>query len=438
MKKTVLCLLIILAVFTLMGKAPRYVFLFIGDGMSLPQRMLAEEFSRKTGKGPLCMNSFPYSAMTRTVSANSLTTDSAAAATAIACGVKTNNGRIGTDPANKKLYSVAEKSRDKGKKVGIITTVTLNHATPSGFYGHRKSRTEYYELALDLVASNFDFFGGGGIAKYNKKSPDIFALAEKNNYKVSRGKTGLAGMKKGDKNIFLASSDKSNMPYALDAESFIPTLADITEKAIELLENPNGFFIMVEGGLIDYAGHGNETAANLYETLAFDAAVKKAYAFYKKHPADTLILVTGDHETGGLTLGVAGGKFSPEVLAHQKCSAGAFKSKLDALQKAGSIKSFEDVKPLITKYCGFQFSGDSKKNPMILSGKDQQELAKAYASKKLHNALRLLVNKKAGTGWTTGSHTAVPVITTAVGNNAEKFSGLIENTDIANILKNLL
>ena len=176
MKKIVLCFLVVLAAVTLCGKTPKYVFLFIGDGMSLPQRMLAEEFSRKTGKGSLCINSLPYSAMTRTVSANSLTTDSAAAATAIACGVKTNNGRIGTDPANKKLYSVAEKSRDKGKKVGIITSVTLNHATPSGFYGHRKSRTEYYELALDLVASNFDFFGGGGIAQYDKKSPDIFIL----------------------------------------------------------------------------------------------------------------------------------------------------------------------------------------------------------------------------------------------------------------------
>ena len=243
---------------------------------------------------------------------------------------------------------------------------------------------------------------------------------------------------KGEKNIFLASSDKSNMPYAIDLSGNIPTLADITEKAIELLDDPKGFFLMVEGGLIDYAGHGNETAANLYETLAFDEAVRKAYAFYKKHPAETLIIVTGDHETGGLTLGVAGGKFSPEVLAHQKCSAGAFKSKLDALQKAGKIKSFEDVKALITQYCGFQFTRDSRKNPMILSKKEQQELAKAYESKKLHNILRLLVNRKAGTGWTTGSHTAIPVITTAVGNNAEKFSGLIENTDIADILKNLL
>lgn len=438
MKKVFLIFLFAFTVFSLCGKSPKYVILFIGDGMAVPQRLLAEEFSRKTGNGSLLMNSFPFHATTRTVSANSLTTDSAAAATAIACGVKTCNGMIGMDAQKKKLYSVAEMARDKGKKVGIITTVTLNHATPSGFFGHRKSRTEYYELGLDLISSRFDFFGGGGLNSFNKLSPDLYTLAKKNNYRISKGKNGLSQMKKGAKNIFLASSEKSNMPYAIDLDKTIPTLADITEKAMELLENPAGFFLMVEGGLIDYAGHNNEAAVNLREVLALDAAVKKAYEFYKKHPSETLILVTGDHETGGLTLGVKGKKFNPAVLGGQKNSTGVFSSYLRALQKAGKIKSFEDVKPYITEKFGLLFQSGNPKDPLLLSGSEQETLAKAYRKNQLASALRILMNKKAGVAWTTPSHTAVPVLTTGTGKGAENFTGFIENTFIANKLKELL
>ncbi|MBR2364806.1 MAG: alkaline phosphatase, partial [Lentisphaeria bacterium] len=428
MKKSFSFLLLLLAVFSLYGSTPKYIFLFIGDGMALPQRLLAEELSRKTGKGRLLMNSFPFHATTRTVSANSLTTDSAAAATAIACGVKTDNKRIGTDPQNNKLYSVAEMARDKGRKVGIITTVTLNHATPAGFYGHRKSRTQYYDLASDLLASRFDFFGGGGIAEHNKRSPGIFELAEKNDYRIFRGRKGLAEMTKEGRKIFFASSEKSNMPYAMDLDSNTPALADITEKAIEVLDNPNGFFLMVEGGLIDYAGHGNEAGANAREVIALDHAVRKAYKFYEKHPSETLIIVTGDHETGGLTLGVTGKKFTPEVLANQKCSAGKFREYLNKMQQTKKDLSFEEIKVLITEKFGFVFSSGNKKDPMLVNEKELKELQEGFAKKKLHNAIRILQNRKAGVNWSTGSHTALPVLTTAVGCNAEKFSGFIENT----------
>ena len=440
MKKFILVFLFVLSLFSLSGKtpSPRYIILFIGDGMALPQRLLAEEFSRKTEKKPLLMNSFPYHATTHTVSANSLTTDSAASATAIACGVKTNNGRIGTDPKNNKLVSAAEMARDKGKKVGIITTVTLNHATPSGFYGHRKSRTEYYELGLDLVSSRFDFFGGGGLHSFNKLSPDLFTLAKQNNYVISRGRNALDSMKKENKNIFLASSEKSNMPYAIDLSGNIPTLAEITEKAIQLLDNPKGFFLMVEGGLIDYAGHSNEAATNMREVLALDAAVKKAYEFYQKHPEETLILVTGDHETGGLTLGVKGKKFDPLVLAQQKSSSGVFKSRFTALKKEGKIKSFEDAKAIVTEYFGLLFQSKNPKEILLVTPAEQKAMEQAFHQGKLPSFLHNLMNQKAGLGWSTTSHTAIPVLTTATGKGAENFTGFIENTFIAEKIKELL
>ena len=141
--------------------AVKYVFLFIGDGMSVPQRMMTEEFSREVNGGGLYINSMPFQAITTTRAFDSFITDSAASGTAIACGTKTRNGRLGVDADGKKLVSVAEVARDSGKKVGIITSVTLNHATPAAFYAHNDNRGNAYEIALDMLESGFDFFGGG-------------------------------------------------------------------------------------------------------------------------------------------------------------------------------------------------------------------------------------------------------------------------------------
>ena len=155
---------------SLFADAPKYVFLFIGDGMAVTQRHAAEEFSKKIGRGPLAINSLPCKGLTTTRSANSLVTDSAAAATAIACGEKTKNYTIGRNAEGKNVYSSAVAAKEAGKKVGIISTVTLTHATPAGFYAHRAARGEMYGIAIDLVHSGFDFFAGGGLdGKYKDK-----------------------------------------------------------------------------------------------------------------------------------------------------------------------------------------------------------------------------------------------------------------------------
>ena len=418
---------------------PKYVFLFIGDGMATPQRMIGEEFSRRIGRGRLAINTLPYHGTTRTASANALITDSAAAATAIACGEKTNNGMIGMNPKREKLVSVAEFAHARSKKVGIITSVTLNHATPSGFYGHRKSRGEYFNLGCDLVNSNFEFFGGGGIAKYAQGGQDVYVMAEKNGYKVVTGKAGMASLRPGEKAICLAKSKDGAMPYALDMDNETPTLAQITGKAIEMLDNPNGFFIMVEGGAIDWAGHANESAANLFDVLALDDAVKVALKFYEAHPEETLIIVTGDHETGAMTMGFAGSGYNLklELLTNQKCSIGVFNSKLQAAKKAKADFNFEDAKKLMSENFGFKFTG-SASDPMFIKPAELQMLEKAYNSGKLHNACRIVMNNKAGIGWNSGNHTALPVLTTSIGCGAEKFTGFFENTDISKRLKSIL
>ena len=159
--------------FAASAATPRNIILFIGDGMATPQRMTADEFARKTGRPELVMNRLPFQATTRTCSANSLVTDSAAAATAIACGEKTYNGAVGVNARTNLVFSSACAAKDSGRKVGIVTSVTINHATPAGFYGHRKSRGEGYGLGLDLLASGFDYFAGGGLDGHNdKKNPE--------------------------------------------------------------------------------------------------------------------------------------------------------------------------------------------------------------------------------------------------------------------------
>ena len=444
MKKLILFLLLLSAV-VLYGRNPKYVFLFIGDGMATPQRMVADEFSRKIGRGQLVINTLPSHATTRTSSSSSLVTDSAAAATAIACGEKTKNGRIGMDHDGKrKLESVAYVAKKNGKKVGIVTSVTINHATPAGFYSNRPSRSQYYAIGLDLINSGFDYFGGGGVAKNNdKKAPeykgDIYKLAEKAGFKVVSTKEELLALKKGCGKV-LARGSEGYLPYSIDKKTSVATLAEFTAKGIELLDNSKGFFMMVEGGAIDSFGHANDAAGNLHEVLAFDDAVKVAVKFAEKHPQETLIVVTGDHETGGMTMGFAGTGYAMymERLIYQKCSISTFAEKIRTARKADKNFSFEDAQKMLTKDFGFKFSGNIKKDPLVLTVKEIKILKDGFNEGKLPQSARIVMNGKAGIGWTTGSHTALPVLTTSKGAKAEIFTGFIDNTDIAKKLKTVL
>ncbi|MBR4675702.1 MAG: alkaline phosphatase [Victivallales bacterium] len=445
MKKRLFFLLLGLVLLT-QAASPKYIFLFIGDGMSTPQRMIADEFAQKAGHGHLTMNTLHYSATTRTCSASSLVTDSAAAATAIACGEKTVNGRIGMSAdGERKLESCAEVAHQKGKKVGIITSITINHATPAGFYAHRKSRGELYRISLDLVASNFEYFGGGGFANKHDDTKDseykgnIFDLAAAAGYTICKDKESFFALPpKVDKLIAVAGN--GGLPFAIDGQESAPTLADYTRKGIEVLDNPNGFFFMIEGGEIDHCGHANDAASNLCEVLALDDAVRVAMEFYEKHKDETLVIITGDHETGGMTMGFAGTGYNlyMERLANQKCSIRRFNEIINDAKKAKPDFSFEDAKPLLTKYFNFAFEGDVKENPMVVTEKELASLEEGFKAGKLANAARLLISAKSGVGWTSGAHTALPVLTTSQGVGAELFTGFIENTDISKKIKSLL
>ena len=445
------------------AEAPKYVFLFIGDGMSTPQRMVAEEFAAKVGHGEFAMNRLPFQANTRTRSANAVITDSAAAATAIACGEKANNHTLGVSPDGSRLESVAEFAKKRGMKVGIMTTVGIVHATPAGFYAHRTNRGLNYQIALDLVDSGFDYFAGGGINGANnpKKDPayrgDIWELARAAGYEICTNRAQWAALKPGSKSWSVFS--KWQMGFQIDADGSLPTPAEMVAKGIEAMEGPDGFFLMCESGMVDHAGHANDAATNLREVLALDDAVKVALAFLDRHPAETLVVVTGDHETGGLSMGFSGvgEKFDVGLLAHQKTSVEKFSEDIKKLIKASDCKmSFDEAKPLLTEKFGLVF--DKPGDPMQMSAETVTTLAEAFsndvrkvrgkvADTTAHDVPRRYVfaqtvknvlNAHAGVGWSSGCHTALPTLTTAKGNGAEILVGMSENTDIARRLKALL
>ena len=440
---------------------PKNIILFIGDGMSTPQRMTADEFVRKQGRAPLVINCLPFQATTRTCSASSLVTDSAAAATAIACGTKTYNHGIGVDAGGKPIVSCAEVAKKAGRKVGIVTTVTIDHATPAGFYAHRKDRGESYAIGLDLVASGFDLFAGGGHSRPDdQKSPlyrgNVYELAAQAGYQViRRDRAAFERLRPGVGKVWYAATEKK-MPYAIDAgkRKDVPSLAEMTRKAVELLDGTEkGFFLMVEGGSIDWAGHANDAATNLREVLALNDAVEASVEYQKSHP-DTLIVVTGDHETGGMTMGfqATGYAFFMDRLAYQKCSADALVGYLSKNKPA----TFDETIPFLSENFGLDFStADAKASPMGVTAAERKNLADAFAhdrrllekglkddprydARKLTRfptAVKSVFSHKCGIGWTSGNHTALPVLTTAQGPGAERFCGFIDNTDISRIIK---
>ena len=245
------------------GKKAKYVFFFIGDGMSMTQINASEIFkgtlsgNDPMNRGKLNFTAFPNLGMQTTQSANTFITESAAAGTALATGHKTNNDILGMDPTKTvKFKSMAEMAKEKGMKVGIVSSVSLDHATPGAFYAHESSRKNLYEIGLSLTDSGFDYFGGGGLllpTGAQKDKPHVLDIAKQKGYKVVNTKEDIYKLDKNSgKSIAInpVLAAESAMEYDIDRVDQL-SLADFTRKGIELLDNPNGFFFMVEGGKID-------------------------------------------------------------------------------------------------------------------------------------------------------------------------------------------
>jgi alkaline phosphatase len=294
------------------SKKPKNIILFIGDGMGIVQL-----YSAMTANGgSLFLQNFIHCGFSKTYSSSDYITDSAAGGTALACGIKTYNGAIGVGPDQKPVKNIREMAEQKGLKTGLVSTSAINHATPASFMAHVSSRSSYDDIAADFLKSNIDVFIGGGVKSFEKRKDGrnlSNELREKGYQvlykiedieKVTTGK--LAGL----------TAEEHDAPMPDRGEVLVPA----TRTAINLLsQGKKGFFLMVEGSQIDFLAHSNQTPGVVWETLDFDKAIGAALAFAARDK-QTLIIVTADHETGGMTIkngnnqtGDVSGKFaSPE------------------------------------------------------------------------------------------------------------------------------
>ena len=467
------------------GKAPKYIFYFIGDGMSTPQINMAEKavseegfleiFNRQTAgrynlqPGTLNVRRFTAAGLANTHAQNRFITCSAAAATALATGNKTDINRVSVTPdASAPYRTIAEMAHDKGMKVGIITSVSIDHATPSCFYAHCADRNEYPRIDSFLLKTNFEFFGGGFVRWKSKHHEGLYPyLDELKNagYKFVNNRKDFEALKPGDNKVVATIArtssdttslpDDASLPYNIDLSIQSPdnqiVLAEFLSKAVELLDNDDkGFFIMTEGGKIDWADHANDAVSNVYETIALDRAIGVALDFYKKHPDETLIVMTGDHECGGLTLGFAGTGYESafNFMKNQQLSFLSFSDSVNTYMKNNA--SFDFILKKIEQYFGL---GNEEKS-LKLSDFEIKRLKDAYnikmdLSKKKRPSISRdewmlyygsyepitvtvthILDNKSGVDWASFAHTALPVPVFAIGVGADNFNGYYDNTDI--------
>ena len=453
----------------------KYVFYFIGDGMGANQVLSAEMYRSAVKGEPLgrvqtLMTTFPYSGQAATFSATNGITDSAAAGTCLASGKKTNNGMLGMDSDSAHITSIAEDLKAKGWGIGIMTTVAIDHATPAAFYAHVPERGQYYTIGEQLSESRFDFFGGAGFhypqGKKDNEEVNLYRLAEKNGYTIAHGYEEAQKMLVHDipqstmpvtdveKMILVQKDDDQgaqhgdNLPYAIDRKEGDLTLAQIVSTAIPFLENRfERFFMMVEGGMIDYACHGDDAATAIGEVWDMNEAMQAAYEFYKKHPDETLIVVTADHETGGMALGNSDYTLHLDQLQYQQCSAWTLSDLFAQLFQNKKHPSWNEVKDIYREQLGFwenvEISSDEEKElhdaykaACCHKSKDTKTMYKTINS--LGDKGITLLNEKAHIGWTTRAHSASAVPVFAIGQGARLFSGWHDNSEIVPLMKKVI
>ena len=449
---SLLTMSLVLSVCMFAGQA-KYVFYFIGDGMGLAevvgaQYMLRQCETGEVGITPLCFAQFPYTGFAINYSANSDVTDSSAAGTALATGHKTNNGMLGVLPDGETpVYSVATWAKAAGRRVGVTSTVGINHATPAAFYAHSASRNDYYGIGEQLAAMDFEFFGGSDfLSGYPKDKPSLIEVAEKGGFTVVRGKKAYDEAKAdADKMVMLFDrrTTDDEFPYGIEAQPGELTLAEMTESAVDFLMKKNkGFFLMVEGGKIDHGGHSNDAAACLGDVISMDEAVKVAYEFYKKHKNETLIVITADHETGGMALTNGAYELHTDLLGCQKLSKHGFSEYLNKLRHEKQDKvSWDDVRKALEENFGFwgkvKLSHDEEMalydewyHSFAANEKVKMVESWYYRDEPLSDLAVRILDKHAQIGWVAGSHSGIAVPVYAIGAGAEQFTGQYDNTDI--------
>lgn len=442
---------------TATAQQPKYIFLFIGDGMGInhvrgTELYNAAVYPDMANGGELSFTRFPVRTFCNTHSASSLVTDSAAAGTALATGVKTSNQALGVDADKQPIKNLGEIASDAGMMVGVASNVPMNHATPSVFYAHNESRRDYNSLFEQYLSSSVDFAAGSTILHRKKQGYTIDLCIEKARKAgiVVTQNSDEAARVKGRRVLLLSDSlSRRNLRFTTDRTADDPTIVDYADAAIRYMEREAidcGFFMMIEAGHIDYSAHDNDAVTTFEEINDLSRSVALALEFYERYPDQTLIVVTADHETGGLTLGYTNYKMALDRLAYQRTSLESLTAKMQYMRERGKT-SWEEIQTLLRRELGLW-------DRVRLREKDEEQLRQIYennflkqgekvvglytSNEKLAAAAVTILNKRAYVKWTCLNHTGAQVPLFAKGCCAEEFMQCRDNTDVAKIIKRIL
>jgi alkaline phosphatase len=460
--------------FPAQGAEPRNVILLIGDGMGPEAVGLAIYYNRFMNGMEKRLNLERLMAAGNTgycltYQYGTVVTDSASAATALASGVKTRDAIIGKDHDGRSMKSIVDIARQLGKSTGVITNTRLTHATPAAFYANIIHRDMENEIAAQLIDRGdlaVAFAGGArhfipadtkvedhpalkGIGKEagwgkskRKDNRDLISEAKNKGYSLLTNEKELLTLdvQKTEKvlGVFSGEEFTSAIDRQPQYQTGLPNLSQMTGKALEILsKNPQGFFLMVEGGQIDHVSHGNDVASVLHEMLEFDQAVGAVMSFAVQNP-DTLVIVTADHDTGGLAISYSSYHPPPPL---KLASGETWKTKYNFAEKDIFEKMAKQKKSFL------KMVEDSKGNPAALKKEIEENtgfslteeqagalLAKDSSVRSPTILMGRLFGKDMNASWATGNHTHTPVMIFGSGPLAEKFRGLIDNVELPQII----
>lgn len=344
-------------------------------------------------------------------------TDSAAAATSMATGIKTYNNAIAVDMEKNEAKTALEQAKEEGKSTGLVATSQVNHATPASFGAHDESRHNYNDIADDYFdekvdgVHKVDVILGGGTSYFDREDRNLTEEFKEDGFSYVDSREEMVN---DDNEQVLGLFAPKGMDKMIDRTEDVPSLAEMTSSALDRLnKNKDGFFLMVEGSQIDWAGHDNDVVSAMSDMEDFEQAYQEAIEFAKKDK-HTLVITTADHSTGGMAMGRDGEyKWDPEPIK-------AAKRTPDFM--AAKISDGDDVEETLAKYIDLELT-----NEEVQSVKDA---ATNGSTTEIDNAIERIFDIRSGTGWTTGGHTGEDVIVYGYGPQSEKFAGLHDNHEI--------
>lgn len=429
---------------TMVSKKPKNIIMVVGDGMGPAYISAYRYFHDDPNTAEMEQTVFDRTlvGMSATYPApvSGYVTDSAAGATALSAGIKTYNGAIAMNVNEQPVTTILEVSKRLGKKTGVVVTSQVNHATPASFMSHNIERGNYEQIADSYVERHqmYDVVLGGGWKFFLREDRDLVSEFKEVGYQYVEDYAALDNVII-DKPLFGLFADVG-LPWALD-DSDANRLNTMTSTALKQLESDNGFFMLVEASQVDWGGHSNDIAAVMGEMNDLAITLEMLEDFVSKHP-DTLVVVTADHSTGGMTLGRNGKyEWKPEILRSMKHSPSYIAEQLlrtgITQEVATNLLNFSLTESELSLLKSSKNIGENNQQ-LTSEGNPYADVASDKVKKALYATIKQIIDARTLTGWTTGAHTAVDVPVFAFGSHSEMFVGLNNNTDIAKKIFSLL